>query len=240
MKIINLGNRIMNTYLYKAPCGYVMIDTGYEHSLESVQKKLAKWGLQLDDIRYVFLTHAHDDHAGFLKELLEKTTNLRVIASGKALPTLNAGQNSFTGGCSNFLAFVFCNMMALFGKGEHRFPAIGELLAHRFVFVTDENRSALEVDLGGVILFTPGHTSDSISLKVGDVVFCGDAAMNGLPSLNRITIWVENKVEFAYSWDTLLQSQAATVYPAHGKPFGVTDLKKYKNRIRVRKLYPLR
>ena len=40
MKIINAGNRIMNTYVYQAPAGYIMIDTGYEHRLKAVEKKL--------------------------------------------------------------------------------------------------------------------------------------------------------------------------------------------------------
>ena len=38
--IINAGNRIMNTYVYPGEDGYIMIDTGYEHSLKDVQRKL--------------------------------------------------------------------------------------------------------------------------------------------------------------------------------------------------------
>ena len=240
MKIINLGNRIMNTYLYKAPCGYVMIDTGYEHSMKSVQKKLTKEGLSFDNIRYVFLTHAHDDHAGFLKELLDHTTDLQVIVSCKAVPTLRRGQNSFTGGCSSFLALAFCMVMALLGKGEHRFPAVDASYDDRIIVISTDNKSLLETALGGEIIRTPGHTADSVSLKVGDVVFCGDAAMNGLPSLNRITIWVEDKSAFSCSWDTLVRCGPAVIYPAHGKPFEPADLKKYKNKIGKRKVYHLR
>ena len=29
MKIINVGERVMNTWIYEIPDGYVMIDTGY-------------------------------------------------------------------------------------------------------------------------------------------------------------------------------------------------------------------
>ena len=36
-KIINVGNRIMNTYVYHTPSGYIMIDTGYEHSLPALE-----------------------------------------------------------------------------------------------------------------------------------------------------------------------------------------------------------
>lgn len=42
MDIYNVGNRIMNTYVYASPNGYIMIDTGYEHSLRDVEKKINK------------------------------------------------------------------------------------------------------------------------------------------------------------------------------------------------------
>lgn len=79
MDIYNAGNRIMNTYIYPIYKGYVLIDTGYEHSLRHVEKKLNKRGIELSEIKYVFLTHAHDDHAGFLNELLSKCPDIKVI-----------------------------------------------------------------------------------------------------------------------------------------------------------------
>ena len=233
--IYNAGNRVMNTYVYQTSVGYIMVDTGYEHSLVSVEKKLNKQGIELSDIKYVFLTHAHDDHAGFLNELLGKNTYLKVITSDKAMPTLKRGQNSFDGGCSTMFAWVFCKLMGLVGKSEHRFPPIEERYNDRFIEITEENKS----DLEGEILFTPGHTSDSISLKLGDVIFCGDAAMNGLPSSKRLIIWIENVADFEQSWEQLISTNARTIYPAHGKPFSKSDLAKYKSvisKIRLRKL----
>ena len=72
MNIINAGNRIMNVYVYQAPIGRVMINTGYENGLKRVEKKLASYNLSMSEIKYVFLTHVHDDHVGFLNELLKK------------------------------------------------------------------------------------------------------------------------------------------------------------------------
>ncbi len=237
--IYNAGNRIMNTYVYRTSAGYIMIDTGYEHSLASVEKKLKKQGIELSDIKYVFLTHAHDDHAGFLNELLGKNTDLRVIMSDKAMPTLKRGQNSFNGGCSTLLAWIFCKLMGLVGKAEHRFPPIEDHYNSRFIEITKENKSELETLLEGKILFTPGHTSDSISLKVEDIIFCGDAAMNGLPSAKRLIIWIENVIDLEQSWEQLISTDAEIIYPAHGKPFAKCDLARYKraiSKIKLRKL----
>ena len=227
--IYNAGNRIMNTYVYHTSAGYIMVDTGYEHSLENVEKKLNKQGINISDIKYVFLTHAHDDHAGFLNELLGKNTDLKVIMSDKAMPTLKRGQNSFDGGCSTMFAWVFCKLMGLVGKSEHRFPPIEEQYNNRFIEITERNKSDLEGLLEGEILFTPGHTSDSISLKLNNIIFCGDAAMNGLPSSKRLIIWIENVADFEKSWDQILSTNANTIYPAHGKPFPKSDLAKYKS-----------
>ena len=240
MRIINAGNIIMNNYVYPCSNGYIMIDTGYEHSLKDVENKLNRNGIKLSEIKYVFLTHAHDDHAGFLNELLEKNANLKVIMSDKSMPTLKRGQNSFEGGCSTVLAWIFCKLMRLVGKAEHRFPVIEDKYDSRFIEITETNKEELEEILQGKILFTPGHTADSISLKVENAIFCGDAAMNGFPSMKRMTIWVENTKQYEQSWETLLTENAERLYPSHGRPFYKKDLQKYKNTIHKIKLRELK
>lgn len=240
MVIYNVGNRVMNTYIYHAPEGYVMIDTGYEHSLKNVERRLHRQGIVLSDIKYVFLTHAHDDHAGFLNELLSKYPDIKVIIHNRAMYTLLKGQNSFVGGCSSLMALVFCKFMGLIGKGKHLFPAIDKQYIDRFIEISPQNLMNVENILQGKILFTPGHTSDSISLKIGNKIFCGDAAMNGIPSLKNVTIWVENKKAFQNSWDILINEKSEWIYPAHGKPFRQDKLRKYINHIPKIRLYRLK
>ena len=239
MNIINAGNIIMNTYVYHGLDGYVMIDTGYEESLKKVEARLNKKGIKLSDIKYVFLTHAHDDHAGFLNELLGRNADLKVIMSDKSIPVLKQGQNSFEGGCSTALAWIFCKLMGLFGKAEHRFPAIDDKYNSRFIEIKEANKEELEEILRGKILFTPGHTADSISLEVDNVIFCGDAAMNDFPSIRHLIIWIEKTDDFEKSWDVLLSSNANTIYPAHGRPFAASELEKYKRYISKVRLYKL-
>ena len=112
MKILNAGNRIMNTYVYRAPIGLVMIDTGYTNSLKNVEKKLASYGISISEIAYVFLTHAHDDHAGFLNELLTKYSNVKYV-NPASIPVLKKGQNRFDGSFNSLLAFLFGISMSL-------------------------------------------------------------------------------------------------------------------------------
>ena len=88
MEIRNVGNRIMNTWIYPVEDGWVMIDTGYENSYAFVVKKLRSLLIQPDEIRYIFLTHAHDDHAGFLEEWMTKHPHTQVIAHEKSIEGL--------------------------------------------------------------------------------------------------------------------------------------------------------
>ncbi len=235
--ICNLGNRIVNNYLISSEAGLILIDTGYAGGFPRFQKQLAKNHIRPDEIKYVFLTHAHDDHAGFLNEVLA-ATDAAVILHAKAVEGLRRGQNSFEGGCSSRLAWLSCQVLALFGHGDHRFPAIREEYIDRLIPIDSERFRALRFPYE--VLETPGHTADHISLLAGDILFCGDAAMNGIPSVRRTTIWIENAQQYRQSWETIIDKNPKMLYPAHGKPFQTADLQRYLNTLENRKLYALK
>ena len=237
MEIRNLGNRVVNNYLISCDEGYILIDTGYENGFRRFQRKLAENGIRPEDIRYVFLTHAHDDHAGFLNDVLA-ITDAKVILHPLAVGGLKKGQNSFKGGCSGRLAWLFCRILALAGHGDHRYPAIRDEYLNRLVSIDSEQFRALCFPYG--VMKTPGHTADHISLLAGDVLFCGDAAMNGLPGRRRTIIWIEDLKEYRKSWITILRAGPARLYPGHGKPFRTDDLKKYLPSLDKVRLYPLK
>ena len=238
--IQNLGGRIVNNWLYRYADGYGLIDTGYENGYKHFCKLLKKKGIAPQDIRYLFLTHAHDDHAGFLNELLTDIPNLTVIADEKALNVLRKGQNPFTGGCTGRLALTFCKFMGLLGKGKHLFPPLEKEYENKLFLISDENIHDLDEVLGGKIIRTPGHTADSMSLLLNDgTLFCGDAAMNGFPSVNNVTIWAKNMQDFACSWEKIIALKPKKIYPGHGKPFLVSALQKNLAKLHKVKLYPL-
>ena len=235
--ICNLGGRVVNTYLISFADGFILIDTGYESDWPHFLKMLAGQHIKMQEIKYVFLTHAHDDHAGFLNNVLEHT-DAKVILHPKAIDGLRKGQNSFEGGCSSRLAYTFCQLLALFGHGDHRYPPIRETFLSRLVPIDSDAFHALDFPFR--IIETPGHTADHISLLADDILFCGDAAMNNFPSRNRVIIWIEDLRQFRQSWDTILNAAPVMLYPAHGKPFPTADLKKYLPALDSVKLYPLR
>ena len=237
MTLVNLGNRIVNNYLISSDAGLILIDTGYAGCFPRFMRMLKKHHVRAEEIKYIFLTHAHDDHAGFLNDVLA-ATDAAVILHPKAVEGLKRGENSFEGGCSSRLAWLSCQILALLGHGDHRYPAIRGEYLDRLIPIDSGRFRALRFPYE--VLETPGHTADHISLLADDILFCGDAAMNGIPSVRRTTIWIESPQQYRQSWKTIIEKEPNMVYPAHGKPFKTADLRKYLKTLDVIKLYPLK
>ncbi len=235
--IYNLGNRAVNNFLVPGEDGYILIDTGYEKGFRRFRQKLKKYKLDPKNIRYVFLTHAHDDHAGFLNDVLA-VTDAKVILHPKAIEGLKRGQNSFEGGCSSRLAWFFCQVLAFFGHGGHTYPPIREEYLDRLISIDSEAFKALRFPYE--ILETPGHTADHIAMIQDGILFCGDAAMNGFPSRKRVIIWIEDLRQYKRSWEKILKTDVETLCPAHGSPFPRSDLERYLPSLDYIRLYPLK
>lgn len=74
-----------------------------------------------------------------------------------------------------------------------------------------ESRSVLErVDIPGEILHTPGHSDDSVSLRLDDgSVFTGDLTHPNF-------IGLEDAAVVLASWQLLRERGARRIYPGHG------------------------
>lgn len=235
MQILNLGNLVLNNYVIKTGKGCIVIDTGYPGGFEEFEKKFEAEGLKPEDVKLIFLTHAHDDHAGFLNELLDYAS-APVVLHKSSVDRLKKGQNSFDGCCPTVQAYVFFKMMGLFGKGKHIFPPVDRV--DKYLIFDGERQFMQEYGFDATIIELPGHTGDSIGLHFGDgSLFCGDSAMNGFPSRARHIIWIENVQDFKKSWEVIMELNVSTLYPSHGKPFSPQDLKKYRHFMDGRKVY---
>jgi len=237
-RLINVGNRISNIYLIEMQKGYLLIDTGYREQFERFEKALKKRNIAMEDIQYIFITHAHDDHVGFLNQMLEKT-NAKVILHPDAVERLKTGQNSFDGGCSGIPAWIFSQLMKLFGKGDHCFQPVDAF--ERYIVISEDTIPEIEKILSAKVITLPGHTKDSVGLLFDNrALFCGDAAMNGIPSRNHVIIWIENLDEYKASWKKMTSLGFRKAYPSHGRPFAKEQLIKCEHKLDKIRLYPLK
>ncbi len=169
------------------------------------------------------MTHHHDDHAGFAAELLEKT-GARLIVHEKALPFLARGVFEGKSRPLNRRVKVILGIFSFFRKRVCP-PVVPRRDDH--VVAGDDRGFLRSIGIDGDILYTPGHTSDSMSVVMsnGDA-FVGDAAMNFLKvcTIHYHPIFIMDIDEVYASWEKLRAYGAKTIYPAHGKAFGVNNL----------------
>lgn len=232
IKVHNIGGYMVKNYLLETPDGIIAIDTGYPGGADKFIRRFTKrWPLSA--LKTIFLTHHHDDHAGFLQDLLDKTSAKVVLHPAAAAP-LAAGRNEILPGAG--YSSVPSSLFSVFKK-EFAFPPVD--LEGRAVFVeTDADQYFEQMGLPLKIVCLPGHTADSIGLflsKTGQL-FCGDAAMNAVISVARHTIWIDDAETFGRSWDTMLALQPTRIYPSHGTPFSPDDLAKHRHYMDGRKL----
>lgn len=237
IQIHEIGNYALRNYVLETPQGFIAIDTGYPKGLPTFMKRFQKIA-PLTALKFIFLTHAHDDHAGFLQALLEQT-DASVVLHPDGLPELEAGENKVLPGAgySNKLAaYTFGRI-----KTQFSFPPVQ--LGSRAIIIENENHQFFQsLGLPLQILFLPGHTTDSIGLydQSSGALFAGDAAMNAVISRGYHTIWIDNAQQFGASWDKMIALQPRKIYPAHGSPFSPHKLKKYRHFMEGRTLIPMR
>ena len=219
-------------FLLKCTGGYLLIDTDYKKYYALFEKKLARLGIATSDIKYLLLTHHHDDHAGFAAELVRRT-NCRVIAHRNAASALEEGKSEENSKPINRRIQIVMTFYMLFHK-EFKFPPVR--LTERDILIEGDNDSLLKgIGIDGVILHTPGHTRDSVSVLLSDgSAFVGDAAMNFLrwTGVGHRPIYIEDIDTVYESWRKLRERGARVIYPSHGRLFPAVKLEKLASQAR--------
>ena len=233
IRIHDIGNYVLRNYLLETPLGWIAIDSGYAGGFSAYRKRLERL-TPLRTIRFVFLTHAHNDHAGFLGELLAQS-GARLVVSEKSLPRLASGENAMPDGTG------FASRGALLLSAMMKQSSFPPVLpdASTIVLTSSNDQPFLKMGLPIRVLFVPGHTADSIALfleETGDLL-CGDAAAKFFLAPARQAILIEQRSEFGNSWDQMLAVNPTRIYPSHGNPFSPEDLAKYRHYLDDRKLY---
>lgn len=232
-KLITISSGKTNCYLIQADEGYLLIDTGYEKDYIKFLRELDKNEIKVSEVNYLLLTHHHDDHAGFVNKIL-KDSELIIIAHEKAKELLKSGENDTTRGGG----IINKRMYYLFKFGQKYISNLFELtfppvsLRDKDILIKGNNENVLkEIGVNAEIIYTPGHSIDSISVLFDrEIIFCGDAAMSWplWAGIKYHTIFITDVDEYYRSWEKIIESGAQKVYPSHGKPFNVNKLKENK------------
>ncbi len=235
--IIAINTGTTTSYLIEIPDGYLMVDTGYEKDFDTFISIIKEKGISVSKIKYLLLTHHHDDHSGYISKLLELQPSLKIIVHEKSVPFLASGNNNKDNGGGLVNPLIY----GLFQLKKFITPdwtlAFPPFLIRDNDIILKENIQQLptEVGIDALVIYTPGHTSDSISLLIDkEYLVCGDLSSNFLnwAGSKYLTIFNENVEDVYKSWENVISLGAKYIAPAHGKPFRVEKLKenlyKYK------------
>ena len=168
LKVLKL--KVTNCYLVGIGNQYLLVDTGYEYEWTLFCKRLRDVGVSLSDIRFVLLTHPHDDHCGLLNKLVQVNSNVRVIVSDQARDILSSGmhQHSAGAGYINRRVALLLSFKSRFDKQwTHTFPPY-RLRKNDIRVTAETGLRKIGIDLEGKIIATPGHTPDHISVLFDD------------------------------------------------------------------------
>lgn len=196
------------SYLVVGPGGPVLVETGPGSTLVTLQQELAKYGYSPADIRHVFVTHIHLDHAGAAGWWAQQGAQVYVHYFG-ARHLIEPEK-------------LWASASRIYGeKMEQLWGEMVPAPAERVTAVYD-NDVIQAAGLTFTALETPGHARHHHVWRVENIAFTGDAAGIRLPNNPMIDVPAPPPEFEREAWfDTLDRLQAANfavLYPTHFGP----------------------
>ena len=189
MTVRTIAHKHANMYLIGND-PYILFDCGWHDSFSVIKKALRDYGVSFERLHGLFISHFHPDHAGTV-ELLQRH-GVRPLILERQVPYI-AWLNEFFTKPKNDT------------HGDYVPLGVSTIIPLTMDMVS---QALAECGIKGEIIYTPGHSDDSISLVVGDTAFVGD-----LPPYENAESYGEAVV---MSWRKLIACGVKTVYPAHG------------------------
>ncbi len=202
--------------------GTIMVDGGPSKATEKFKKYMIKYSIDPNEIKLVVLTHADFDHSGSASTIRELTgAKIAIHKNDRAI--LEEGRFNFPAG------------VTAWGKISHAIfsPILRKITIppqKADIILNDHDIPLNDFGIDGKIMYTPGHTSGSVSVLLNSgEAFIGCMAHNIKVFTLRpnLPIYAENIDQIKAGWKVLIDQGAKMIYPGHGKPFSVERIKKY-------------
>lgn len=201
---------VIASYVLTSSSGPILIETGPRPTLPHVLAGLADLGLAPGDIRHVFVTHIHLDHAGAAGWWATQGAQIYVHPFGA--PHLIDP------------ARLIQSATRIYGdQMETLWGEIAPAPADKVTILPDK----ATITLGDVSITawdTPGHATHHHTWVVGDIAFIGDLGGVRLPGTDWVSVTAPPPEFHLESWyrslDRVVAANFRRIYPTH---FGVVD-----------------
>ncbi|MHA1522077.1 MAG: MBL fold metallo-hydrolase, partial [Promethearchaeota archaeon] len=176
-------NQFSVSHITSAFCYYdgkqaLLMDVGTSDNVSYVLRSLKNYGIPLNKISGITLTHYHFDHAGGIsrlyKKLVKKNPDFKIYTTKFTRNKLQNAESHVKGATSTFGEFV----------GTMR-PIPEHQVENAYHLLDGDMQIPLDFDTGAIIKLipTPGHSPDHVSPAIygnskqyPDFVFAGEAA----------------------------------------------------------------
>lgn len=155
-------NHSIGAFLVRTFFGPILIETGPMSTFKNLEAEINALGYQLEDIKHVFLTHIHFDHAGAAWKFAEHGAKIYVHPIG--IPHLENPEKLW-----NSAKQIYQDKMN-FLWGEMK-----PIPAHLLIPANDQDEFSFG-DIKIKVHYTPGHAVHHNCYQIDDVIFTGDVA----------------------------------------------------------------
>ena len=175
-----------------------MVDTDWACTLPAFYKEIKSRNIKTEDIHYLIITHYHPDHMGIASELIELGIKLVVVDVQ--------------------YDFIHCSD-SIFQKEKDRIYKPIKDDEAIIISCSDSRNFLAEIGVAGEIIYTPGHSDDSISIILDD----GIAIVGDLDPLDFVLAYNDNDI-LKNSWNKILSHNLKVVFYGHANERDVSSL----------------
>ncbi|WP_336004279.1 MBL fold metallo-hydrolase [Fusobacterium polymorphum] len=223
---VKLG--LNNLYLFENNNGdYLLLDTGLACKEDLILNKINKVIGDYNKIKVIVITHSHSDHIGNLKLLLDKIKreDKIVIIHSNAKDIILSGEKIIPDGFYKFSKYISKKLKAKFsGNFQKGFENLSEEDLQNLIFLDFKDYEEFSLNEYGFenlkVIYTAGHSKDSISLVYNDeYLFCGDMIQNLFLKYPLIPLFGDDIEELVNSWKKVIDKAYSRIYPATSRSY---------------------
>ena len=203
----------VNCYLVKTPSGYILVDTGLHKKRGDLVEELEAAGCMPGDLKLIIVTHGHLDHNGNTAFLRERY-DVKIAMHGG--DSVMAESGDMFVGMKGITVTIIRLLLPLVGLSRYD--------SFRPDIILEDGQDLSEYGFDARVVHVPGHSKGSIGVLTSDgIFFCGDLLVNtDKPEKNTL---IDDSADLDASVMKLRTLEIRTVYPGHGKPFQMEEIK---------------